>query len=132
MNMKENLDHKQVAFVDQAASLAALLRAEFGTPFALFDVATGNVVYDTDPDTDALLDLKLETSSVLALASDGRPRVTPLFSNRYRLSLPVRTAAGGGLLAVAEMEALAGNPEVFPARAAREQAMLQGWLQAVG
>ena len=35
------------------------------------------------------------------------------------------------VLTLAETEALVGNPEVFPARAAREQAMWQGWLQAV-
>jgi HD-GYP domain-containing protein (c-di-GMP phosphodiesterase class II) len=129
--MQEQVDQKQCSRVEQAEALASVLRAEFGVPFVVFDASTGQVVFDSDPVSQAILDLKLETSSVIALAAGGKARVILLPNDRYQLSMPVHNARGLDLVAVAQIEGVAGNPEVFPARAAREQAMLQSWLHAV-
>src|SRR5262249_39202087 len=92
---------------------------------------TGNAVLDSNPVSGETVDLGLAPSTVLELGADERARVTPQSSGCYLLSLPV-PCAEGDLIAVARVESVLGNPDLFPARAAREQAMLQGWLQAVG
>jgi HD-GYP domain-containing protein (c-di-GMP phosphodiesterase class II) len=113
-------------------TIADMLRAEFGVPFMLFDSATGKALSDTDPASYACFDRPLTAALVQQMAADGRARVFPLPGNRYRLSLPIHSTRAARYVAIGETEGLVGNPDVFPARAAREQAMLEGWLQAVG
>jgi HD-GYP domain-containing protein (c-di-GMP phosphodiesterase class II) len=129
--MQDQVDQKQNPLVEQAQGLASSLRAEFGVPFILYDASTGDVVFDADPVSQALLDLKLEPSTVVAMAADGRAGATLLANFQYQLSLPVYCSRALQWIAVARVDGLAGNPEVFPARAEREQTMLEGWLQAV-
>ncbi|HEV3081039.1 MAG TPA: HD-GYP domain-containing protein [Gemmataceae bacterium] len=123
----KRLDNKRSNVTDQAKALAVVLREEFGVPFVFYDAKSGTRIRDLEANEPggAILDV----SKVLELAADGRARVTPLSSSCYQLSLLIYRAQKPVLLAAAEAEPLVENRS--KAAAAREQAMLQNWLQAV-
>jgi HD-GYP domain-containing protein (c-di-GMP phosphodiesterase class II) len=121
------------ASLEPAESLVAALEGEFGVPFTLFDVASGaRILSDTPAKPLQTIKLvSLEPSEVRALAEDGRPRLTPLADDRYQLALLLYAKSKPAFVAAAEVNSLAETGRISVAAKAREQAMLEGWLQAV-
>jgi HD-GYP domain-containing protein (c-di-GMP phosphodiesterase class II) len=118
------------SLTEQAQASAMVLEKEFGVPFTLFDAASGAVVplHPNEKQSQAAGSVSLDPPTVLAFAQDGRARLTPLPDQRYQLALVLYSQGKPVLVAVAEVSSLA---EEMPAAArAREQAILQGWLQA--
>ena len=65
------------------------------------------------------------------MAHDGQPRLTPLPGDRYQLALLLHAKGKPAFVAAAEVHSLAEAGRITVAAKAREQAMLEGWLQAV-
>lgn len=108
---------------DQARALALILRDEFGTPFALFDIATGEPVrWGQEPKG-----VTVDTSVLLEVATEGRARVVPVSVDRYLVTLLLHVAGKAVLVAAGELTGLARTvPE-----AVEECARLLKWVQAV-
>lgn len=118
---------------EQATALASALEKEFGTPFALFDAITGRPVtvgHGSGP-PQAVSTVSLDPPDVLALAERGRVCVTPLPGRHYQLTLVLYAQHKPVLVAAALVDSLAGDTELSTVARVREQAMLEGWLQAV-
>src|SRR5260370_1516870 len=98
--LERKAEESRFSLTDQAKAAAAVLREEFGVPFALFDAANGATVLEPDPASHELAKLRLEPTTVRELAGDGRARVMPLADNRYQLILLLYAARKPSLLAV--------------------------------
>jgi HD-GYP domain-containing protein (c-di-GMP phosphodiesterase class II) len=103
-----------------------VLREEFGVPFTFYDAGSGSRVYQLDPESGASARFHLDGEAVQALAAHGRAQVVAAGPGRYRLSLLLYAQQKPILVAVAETDAL-----ITGSGSAREQKMLEGWLQAV-
>jgi HD-GYP domain-containing protein (c-di-GMP phosphodiesterase class II) len=110
------------SLVEQARALAVVLEEEFGVPFQFLDAATGALV-EPGGETGATAALP----SCLDVATDGRARVVARPEGGYLLALLAYRSDQPTLVAVGRVEASAETGKA----AVREQAMLQGWLQAV-
>jgi HD-GYP domain-containing protein (c-di-GMP phosphodiesterase class II) len=130
--MPEQLETHCRSTLDLVGTLANRLRSEFGFSFSVYDAVSGKPLLNNDSAAEQSAESEVPASVVREWGADSQVRVIPLPLNRYQLVLPIHSGQGAGFVAVGTTEALVGNPEVFPARAAREQAMWQGWLQAVG
>jgi HD-GYP domain-containing protein (c-di-GMP phosphodiesterase class II) len=113
-----------------------LLQAEFGVPFAFYDAASGLRIPEPACEISPL-----PADEIMALAQEGRARVTPLTNTTYQLGLVLHAGLKPVFVAVATFPSLAADADGLnslrrPAAqlslvAAREQVMLAGWLQAV-
>lgn len=119
--LPEQTTNRSSSPAEQAQAWAVALAEEFGVPFMLFDAARGTIL-SGDPGV-----APLDTSAVVVVAKEGRARLTPLPGDRYQLALPLYAQRKPAFVAVAEVNAWG----LSRAAQAREQAMLQGWLQAV-
>jgi HD-GYP domain-containing protein (c-di-GMP phosphodiesterase class II) len=135
-------DGRSYSLAEQAGALAVVLREEFGVDFALYDVATGELVEaervsaweGAPPEPRSGLSKKtwlaaavLDPAGVRDLAAEGRARALPLARGGYQIALVLHRSNRPVLVAASGLAALARTE----AEAAREQAMLQHWLQAV-
>jgi HD-GYP domain-containing protein (c-di-GMP phosphodiesterase class II) len=118
---------------EQAKALAAALEGEFGVPFTLFDAASGTPIGSDSPaeQPQTAKAVSLDPTAVLALVKDGLPRLTPLPGDRYQLALLLYAKGQPVFVAAAEIHSLAEAGRISIAAKTREQAMLDGWLQAV-
>jgi HD-GYP domain-containing protein (c-di-GMP phosphodiesterase class II) len=114
---------------DRAAAVAVSLHAEFGIPYVVCDAATGEVIYDQDPGSHSTLQLHLQPDAVRGWSADRLVRVMPQGDHSYQLIVPIHGSRGVELLAVAQVESLVASVDIFPEKAARERAMLLGWLE---
>jgi HD-GYP domain-containing protein (c-di-GMP phosphodiesterase class II) len=130
--MPEQLETRCRSALDLICTVANRLRAEFGFPFSVYDAVSGTPLLNNDSAAEQSAESEVPASVVREWGADSQARVIPLSLSRYQLVLPIHCGGGAGFVAVGTTEALVGNAEVFPVRAAREQAMWQGWLQAVG
>ncbi len=133
---QEKAPDRHSSSAEQAQAWAVALEEEFGVPFTLFDATSGTIIRGLTPPARLDPEAKqrhgpepgfMDPSAVLALAREGCARLTPLPDHRYRLALPVYVQRKPVFVAVSEMNSwsLSGTAHE------REQAMLQGWLQAV-
>jgi HD-GYP domain-containing protein (c-di-GMP phosphodiesterase class II) len=120
---------KRTSVQEHARALAVVLREEFGVPFVFYDITTGECVYGLDPESNEPLQATLDAATVLERVAEGRARVRPLPDGRYQLDLLLYRAQKPVSLATAVLQRLTDRPD--KSAVAREQRMLQNWLQAV-
>jgi HD-GYP domain-containing protein (c-di-GMP phosphodiesterase class II) len=109
---------------EHAKQSATVLREEFGVPFALYDLASGQPVWGGDEPGSATL----PAATLAELAEDRRARVTFLPDGCYQIALVLHDAGAPIWAAAAELSSLI---HATGHDADRERGRLEKWVQAV-
>jgi len=118
---------RRIVATDRVKALSLALREEFDTSFLIYDGSTGEILGAADAG-ESQISLPRETpAEILAIAVNGRPRISLRSTDRYRLLLPIQEVDGPLLLAISDLPALARSVQ----DSRLEQARLQKWLESV-
>ena len=124
--MKERSDRPKSKKLEHLSALAVVLREEFGVPFGLYDVKSGDRLSELAASDVQAGRAALTRDAIRRIAAEDRPRVEPTTEASYQLAILLYEANQPVFVAVGILVAMASTA----AEAIQEKARLQKWAQS--